>query len=53
MKAALHFGSCYFRKDLNYRQREMIAFRFLSDQVGCEPQLISRAAANLSITRLF
>ena len=43
------FGDYYTRSGLDYRQREMITFCFLSAQGGCEPQLISHAAANMRI----
>lgn len=43
------FGDYYTRKGLDYKQREMITFCFLSAQGGCEPQLISHAAANMKI----
>ena len=43
------FGDYYTRKGLNYRQREMITFCFLSAQGGCEPQLTSHAAANIRL----
>lgn len=43
------FGDYYTRKGLDYRQREMITFCFLSAQGGCEPQLTSHAAANMRI----
>lgn len=43
------FGDYYTRKGLDYRQRELITFCFLAAQGGCEPQLISHAAANLRI----
>ena len=43
------FGDYYTRIGLTYRQREMITFCFLSAQGGCEPQLISHAAANMRI----
>lgn len=43
------FGDYYTRKGLDYKQREMITFCFLSAQGGCEPQLISHAAANIRI----
>lgn len=43
------FGDFYTRKGLTYQQREMITFCFLSAQGGCEPQLISHAAANMRI----
>lgn len=47
--AANCFGDYYTRKGLSYRQREMITFCFLAAQGGCEPQLISHAAANMQI----
>ena len=43
------FGDYYTRGALDYRQRELITFCFLAAQGGCEPQLISHAAANLRI----
>lgn len=43
------FGDYYTRKGLDYKQREMITFCFLAAQGGCEPQLISHAAANMRI----
>lgn len=43
------FGDYYTRTGLDYRQREMITFCFLSAQGGCEPQLISHAKANMRI----
>ncbi len=43
------FGDYYTRTGLDYRQREMITFCFLAAQGGCEPQLISHAAANMRI----
>lgn len=43
------FGDYYTRKGLDYKQREMITFCFLSAQGGCEPQLTSHAAANMQI----
>ncbi len=43
------FGDWYTRTGLDYRQREMITFCFLAAQGGCEPQLISHAAANMRI----
>lgn len=43
------FGDYYTRKGLDYRQREIITFCFLSAQGGCEPQLVSHAAANMRI----
>ncbi len=43
------FGDYYTRGGLNYKQREMITFCFLSAQGGCEPQLTSHAAANIRI----
>ena len=43
------FGDWYTRSGLDYRQREMITFCFLSAQGGCEPQLIAHAAANMRL----
>ena len=43
------FGDYYTRTGLNYKQREMITFCFLAAQGGCEPQLISHAAANMKL----
>jgi 4-carboxymuconolactone decarboxylase len=43
------FGDYYTRSGLDYKQREMITFCFLSAQGGCEPQLISHAVANMKI----
>lgn len=43
------FGDYYTRGGLDYKQREMITFCFLSAQGGCEPQLISHAQANMKI----
>lgn len=43
------FGDYYTRGGLDYAQREMITFCFLAAQGGCEPQLISHAAANMGI----
>ena len=43
------FGDYYTRNGLDYRQREMITFCFLSAQGGCEPQLTSHAVANMRI----
>lgn len=43
------FGDYYTRTGLDYKEREMITFCFLAAQGGCEPQLISHAAANLRI----
>ena len=43
------FGDYYTRKGLDYKQREMITFCFLSAQGGCEPQLTSHAAANMRL----
>ncbi|WCM63793.1 carboxymuconolactone decarboxylase family protein [Paenibacillus polymyxa] len=47
--AANCFGDYYTRKGLDYKQREMITFCFLLAQGGCEPQLISHAAANIRL----
>ncbi len=43
------FGDYYTRKGLDYTERELITFCFLSAQGGCEPQLTSHAAANMRI----
>jgi 4-carboxymuconolactone decarboxylase len=43
------FGDYYTRGGLDYQQREMLTFCFLSAQGGCEPQLTSHAAANMRI----
>lgn len=43
------FGDFYTRNGLDYCQREMITFCFLAAQGGCEPQLISHAAANMKL----
>lgn len=43
------FGDYYTRTGLDHKQREMITFCFLAAQGGCEPQLISHAAANMRI----
>lgn len=43
------FGDYYTRSGLDKSQREMITFCFLSAQGGCEPQLISHAAANIRL----
>lgn len=43
------FGDYYTRTGLDYKQREMITFCFLSAQGGCEPQLTSHAAANMRV----
>ena len=47
--AANCFGDYYTRGGLDYRQREMITFCFISAQGGCEPQLISHAKANMNV----
>ena len=43
------FGDYYTRTGLDYKEREMITFCFLSAQGGCEPQLTSHAAANMKL----
>lgn len=43
------FGDYYTRTGLDYKYREIITFCFLAAQGGCEPQLISHAAANMKI----
>lgn len=47
--AANCFGDYYTRGGLDYKEREMITFCFLSAQGGCEPQLISHAEANMRL----
>lgn len=47
--AANCFGDYYTRTGLGLKQREMITFCFIAAQGGCEPQLISHAAANMRI----
>lgn len=41
------FGDYYTRKGLDYAERELITFCFLSAQGGVEPQLIAHAKANM------
>ena len=43
------FGDYYTRGGLDFRQRELITFCFLAEQGGCEPQLVSHAAANMRV----
>lgn len=43
------FGDYYTRTGLDFKQREMVTFCYLAAQGGCEPQLISHAAANMKI----
>ena len=43
------FGDYYTRTGLDYAERELITFCFLSAQGGCEPQLTSHAAANMRV----
>lgn len=43
------FGDYYTRKGLDYAERELITFCFLSAQGGREPQLASHAAANMRV----
>ncbi|MDO5389302.1 MAG: carboxymuconolactone decarboxylase family protein [Clostridia bacterium] len=43
------FGDYYTRTGLDFKQRELITFCFLSAQGGCEPQLISHAKANIKL----
>lgn len=43
------FGDYYTRTGLNYKEREMITFCFLSAQGGCEPQLTSHAGVNIRL----
>lgn len=47
--AANCFGDYYTRRGLDFTQRELITFCFLAAQGGCEPQLISHAAANIRL----
>lgn len=47
--AANCFGDYYTRRGLDHRRRELITFCFLAAQGGCEPQLVSHAAANLRL----
>ena len=47
--AANCFGDYYTRTGLDCKDREMITFCFIAAQGGCEPQLISHAAANMKI----
>lgn len=53
--AADCFGDYYTRTGLDYRQREMLTFWFLTAQGGCEPQLIAHCKANMRLgnDRLF
>jgi 4-carboxymuconolactone decarboxylase len=43
------FGDYYTRNGLSCAQREMVTFCFLAAQGGCEPQLVSHAAANMKV----
>ncbi len=43
------FGDYYTRKNLTDGEREMLTFCYLAAQGGCEPQLISHAAANMRV----
>ncbi|MDD3796331.1 MAG: carboxymuconolactone decarboxylase family protein [Lachnospiraceae bacterium] len=43
------FGDFYTRTGLDYKQREMVTFCYLYAQGGCEPQLMSHAAANMKL----
>ena len=47
--AANCFGDYYTRRGLDFAQRELITFCSLAAQGGCEPQLISHAAANIRL----
>ncbi len=47
--AANCFGDYYTRGGLDLAQRELITFCFLAAQGGCEPQLVSHAAANMRV----
>jgi 4-carboxymuconolactone decarboxylase len=43
------FGDYYTRGGLDLKQRELITFCFLVALGGCEPQLVSHAAGNISL----
>lgn len=43
------FGDYYTRGGLDDREREMVTFCVIAAQGGCEPQLVSHAAANLNL----
>lgn len=43
------FGDFYTRTGLDYKKREMVTFCYLYAQGGCEPQLMSHAAANMKL----
>ena len=43
------FGDYYTRTGLTLAQREMITFRFLAAQGGCEPQLTGHAKGNMNL----
>ena len=43
------FGDYYTRTGLDYAQREMITFCFISAQGGCETQLTAHAAGNMRV----
>jgi 4-carboxymuconolactone decarboxylase len=47
--AANCFGDYYTRNGLDYRQRELVTFCYISAQGGCEPQLTAHALANLKV----
>lgn len=47
--AANCFGDYYTREGLDLGEREMITFCFLAAQGGCDPQLTSHAAGNMSL----
>jgi len=47
--AANCFGDYYTRNGLDLKQREMITFCFLAAQGGCEAQLTSHVAGNMSL----
>lgn len=43
------FGDYYTRSGLDYKQRELITFCFLTAQGGCEPQLKGHISANMRL----
>ena len=47
--ADICFGDYYTRGGLDYRQREMVTFCYLSAHGGCEPQLTAHAAGNMKV----
>ena len=43
------FGDWYTRGGLDLKQRELVTFCYIAAQGGCDPQLQSHAAANISV----